>query len=106
MAKTEYAQTRLMRQIPGVGAITSVAFTLTIEDPHPESAQMEILTRTVQFSPFRRSLGTRPRLYSERALQPYTINCYPIRHFLPASISHRSLLTSFVTLLWSFGEPR
>jgi transposase len=34
MAKTEYAQTQLMRQIPGVGVITSLAFTLTIEDPH------------------------------------------------------------------------
>ena len=33
MAETEYAQTQLMRQIPGVGVITSVAFTLTIEDP-------------------------------------------------------------------------
>jgi transposase len=34
MAKTEYAQAQLMRQIPGVGVITSMAFTLTIEDPH------------------------------------------------------------------------
>ena len=34
MAKAEYAPTKLMRQIPGVGAITSLAFTLTIEDPH------------------------------------------------------------------------
>ncbi len=34
MAKTEYASTQLMRQIPGVGAITSLAFTLTIDDPH------------------------------------------------------------------------
>lgn len=34
MAKTDYAPTKLMRQIPGVGAITSLAFTLTIEDPH------------------------------------------------------------------------
>ena len=34
MAKTEYAQTELMRQVPGVGVITSMAFTLTIEDPH------------------------------------------------------------------------
>ena len=34
MAKTEYDQTQLMRQIPGVGVITSMAFTLTIEDPH------------------------------------------------------------------------
>jgi transposase len=34
MAKTEYAPTKLMRQIPGVGAITSLAFTLTIDDPH------------------------------------------------------------------------
>ncbi len=30
MAKTEYAPTQLMRQIPGVGVITSMAFTLTI----------------------------------------------------------------------------
>ena len=34
MAKTEYPSTKLMRQIPGVGAITSLAFTLTIDDPH------------------------------------------------------------------------
>jgi len=34
VAKTDYAPTTLMRQIPGVGAITSLAFTLTIEDPH------------------------------------------------------------------------
>jgi transposase len=34
MAKTQYAQTQLMRQIPGVGVITSMAFTLTIDDPH------------------------------------------------------------------------
>jgi transposase len=34
MAKTDYAPTKVMRQIPGVGAITSLAFTLTIEDPH------------------------------------------------------------------------
>lgn len=34
MAKTEYAPTKLMRQVPGVGAITSLAFMLTIEDPH------------------------------------------------------------------------
>ena len=34
MAQTEYAQTQLMRQIPGVGVITSMAFLLTIEDPH------------------------------------------------------------------------
>jgi transposase len=34
MSKTEYAHTQLMRQIPGVGAITSMAFTLTIDDPH------------------------------------------------------------------------
>jgi transposase len=34
MAKTEYTPTELMRQIPGVGVITSMAFTLTIDDPH------------------------------------------------------------------------
>lgn len=34
MAKAEYGETQLMRQIPGVGVITSMAFTLTIEDPH------------------------------------------------------------------------
>jgi transposase len=34
MAKEEYPATQLMRQIPGVGAITSMASTLTIEDPH------------------------------------------------------------------------
>jgi transposase len=34
MAKAEYGQTDRMRQIPGVGVITSLAFTLTIDDPH------------------------------------------------------------------------
>jgi transposase len=34
MAKTDYAPTKLMRQIPGVGVLTSMAFTLTIDDPH------------------------------------------------------------------------
>lgn len=34
IAKTEYPPTKLMRQIPGVGAVTSLAFTLTIDDPH------------------------------------------------------------------------
>lgn len=34
MAKADYSQTQLMRQIPGVGVITSMAFTLTIDDPH------------------------------------------------------------------------
>ncbi len=34
MAKTDYAATQLMRQIPGVGVLTSLAFTLTIDDPH------------------------------------------------------------------------
>ena len=34
MAQTEYGQTQLMRQIPGVGVITSMAFTLTIDDPN------------------------------------------------------------------------
>ncbi len=34
MAKTKYPQTELMRQIPGVGVVTSLAFTLTIDDPN------------------------------------------------------------------------
>jgi transposase len=34
MAERDYSQTELMRQIPGVGVITSLAFTLTIDDPH------------------------------------------------------------------------
>jgi len=34
MAKKDYSLTQLMRQIPGVGVITSMAFTLTIDDPH------------------------------------------------------------------------
>jgi transposase len=42
MAKTEYAPTQLMRQIPGVGVITSMAFTLTIDDPHRFSRSRDI----------------------------------------------------------------
>jgi transposase len=42
MAKTEYAPTQLMRQIPGVGVITSRAFTLTIDDPHRFSKSRDI----------------------------------------------------------------
>ena len=34
MAERDYSQTELMRKIPGVGVITSLAFTLTIDDPH------------------------------------------------------------------------
>ncbi len=34
MARTQYGHTQLMRQIPGVGVMTSMAFTLTIDDPH------------------------------------------------------------------------
>jgi transposase len=34
MAKTKYPKTELMRQIPGVGTVTSLAFTLTIDDPN------------------------------------------------------------------------
>jgi transposase len=42
MAETEYAHTQLMRQIPGVGVITSMAFTLTIDDPHRFSKSRDI----------------------------------------------------------------
>jgi len=42
MAKAKYTQTQLMRQIPGVGVITSMAFTLTIEDPHRFSKSRDI----------------------------------------------------------------
>jgi len=34
LAKTKYPKTELMRQIPGVGVITSLAFALTIDDPN------------------------------------------------------------------------
>jgi transposase len=34
LAKTKYPKTELMRQIPGVGMVTSLAFTLTIDDPN------------------------------------------------------------------------
>jgi transposase len=33
LAKTKYPKTELMRQIPGVGVVTSLAFALTIDDP-------------------------------------------------------------------------
>jgi transposase len=34
LAKTKYPKTALMRQIPGVGVVTSLAFALTIDDPN------------------------------------------------------------------------
>jgi transposase len=34
LAKTKYPQTELMRQIPGVGVVTSLALALTIDDPN------------------------------------------------------------------------
>jgi transposase len=34
LAKTKYPRTELMRQIPGVGMVTSLAFALTIDDPN------------------------------------------------------------------------
>jgi len=42
MAKKDYGQTQLMRQIPGVGVMTSMAFTLTIDDPHRFSKSRDI----------------------------------------------------------------
>lgn len=34
LARTKYPQTKLIQQIRGVGALTSLAFVLTIDDPH------------------------------------------------------------------------
>jgi transposase len=34
LARTKYPQTKLIRQIRGVGALTSLAFVLTLDDPH------------------------------------------------------------------------
>src|SRR5579871_1331574 len=34
LAKTKYPKTELMRQIPGVGVVTSLAFALTLDDPN------------------------------------------------------------------------
>jgi len=34
LAKTKYPKTEFMRQIPGVGVVTSLAFALTIDDPN------------------------------------------------------------------------
>ena len=42
MAKTQYGHTQRMRQIPGVGVMTSMAFTLTIDDPHRFSKSRDI----------------------------------------------------------------
>jgi transposase len=42
IAKTQYGHTQLMRQIPGVGVMTSMAFTLTIDDPHRFSKSRDI----------------------------------------------------------------
>jgi transposase len=33
MAKERYPETELLRQVPGVGAITATTFVLTVEDP-------------------------------------------------------------------------
>jgi transposase len=42
MARKDYGQTQLMRQIPGVGVMTSMAFTLTIDDPYRFSKSRDI----------------------------------------------------------------
>ena len=34
LAKTQYPKTELMRQVAGVGVVTSLAFALTLDDPH------------------------------------------------------------------------
>jgi transposase len=34
IATKHYLQTKLLRQVPGVGALTSLTFVLTLEDPH------------------------------------------------------------------------
>lgn len=52
MAEKKYPHTALMRQVPGVGVLTSVAFALTIEDPNRFSKSRDIASY----------LGLRPRL--------------------------------------------
>jgi transposase len=69
MAKTEYAQTQLMRQIPGVGVITSVAFTLTIENPHRFGKSRDIAgwsLTSLKFSPSRQ-MEREPEILRRRA---------------------------------------
>jgi transposase len=41
-AATAYPETQLLRQIPGVGPITSLAFVLTLEDPHRFAKSREV----------------------------------------------------------------
>jgi len=41
-AATTYPETELLRQIPGVGPITSLAFVLTLEDPHRFAKSREV----------------------------------------------------------------
>lgn len=42
LAEKKYPHTELVRQIPGVGAITGLAFVLTIEDPHRFSKSRDV----------------------------------------------------------------
>jgi transposase len=42
-AATTYPETELLRQIPGVGPITSLAFVLTLEDPHRFAKSREVV---------------------------------------------------------------
>lgn len=51
LAEKKYPHTKLLRQIPGVGAITGLAFVLTIEDPHRFQKSRDVASY----------LGLRPR---------------------------------------------
>jgi len=60
LSETKYKETALLRQVPGVGVQTSLAFVLTLEDPHR-------FKKSRQVGSF---VGLRPRLRQSGAQDP------------------------------------
>jgi transposase len=89
MAKTDYEPTTLMRQIPGVGAITSLAFTLTIEDPHRFGRSRDIAGYLRLLPRQGDSGGSKPQLSitkaGDRMVRSLLVGCalYILGHFGP-----------------------
>jgi transposase len=89
VAKTDYAPTTLMRQIPGVGAITSLAFTLTIEDPHRFGRSRDIAGYLRLLPRQGDSGGSKPQLSitkaGDRMVRSLLVGCalYILGHFGP-----------------------
>jgi transposase len=91
MAKTDYAPTKLMRQIPGVGVLTSMAFTLTIDDPHRFDKSRDIAAYLGLLPRQSDSGESKPQLSitkaGDRMVRRLLVGCahYVLGHFGPDS---------------------